>query len=489
MKNKSIWILIIIACISYITATCVSDNLDKIYATLGDYYLRKNDIEHSYGYYEKAFALGFEGLEQRDAYVNSIINTPLTTDNQEKLVKFIEIPVDDSARLKAQYFLADLKKEIHRKYPYNYITNAVHNQKILRWGNIPIKYSFVISESVPKYFIREIENALTEWEKVTDNEILFEEDNEHPNIIIRFKQNNSVNDNSQKYVVAYTTPTINLARLKNMEIVFYLQNNEGEIFTPNQVYNTALHEIVHALGFMGHSNNKDNIMYLTKDSISLANDARENLLEADINTVKLLYKIKPQISNVDNVNAEYISSLVLGNEVDVNKEKLKEAKTYIRKAPNLPAGYIDLAEGFVINRDYIKAIKALKKALQLADNDEMRGMIYYNLAITYYYTEDFDKAMNYLDASRKIKDIDEKQYLLGEIYIKQGEFDKAIDELNSLIAKNPNNIEYTIALANIYVNKKDYLKAREVLKKYLKNNPNQKNNSRLKAYGILNLGL
>ena len=83
---------------------------------------------------------------------------------------------------------------------------------------------------------------------------------------------------------------------------------------------------------------------------------------------------------------------------------------------------------------------------------------------------DFDKAMNYLDASRKIKDIDEKQYLLGEIYIKQGEFDKAIDELNSLIAKNPNNIEYTIALANIYVNKKDYLKAREVLKKYLKNN-------------------
>ena len=44
---------------------------------------------------------------------NSIINSPLNTDAQEKLVKFLEYPVEDTARQKALFFLDDLKKEIN----------------------------------------------------------------------------------------------------------------------------------------------------------------------------------------------------------------------------------------------------------------------------------------------------------------------------------------------------------------------------------------
>ena len=41
-----------------------------------------------------------------------------------------------------------------------------------------------------------------------------------------------------------------------MTMKFYIKDINGKFFTANQVYNTALHEIAHALGVMGHSNNK-----------------------------------------------------------------------------------------------------------------------------------------------------------------------------------------------------------------------------------------
>ena len=147
---------------------------------------------------------------------------------------------------------------------------------------------------------------------------------------------------------------------------------------------------------MGHCNDKDNIMYLTKDSMSIINNLRENLSEADINTIKLLYKIKPQITNEDIIKSDYIPHLVLGNEKEVNNEKIKEAKIYIKNAPNLPSGYIDLAEGYVAAKDYGKAIKSLEKALRLSDTEEIKSMVLYNLAVTNFYLDKLEKSKNYL---------------------------------------------------------------------------------------------
>ena len=489
MKNKSFLVIAIWAVVALLGFNYANNHLDDIMAMRADYYFKKNDIENSQKYFEKAFELGLNNTKQRDIYVNSIINSPLTTDAQEKLVKFLKNPKDDVANVKVKYFLSDLKREIHRKYPYNYITNSVYNQKIMHWGKLPIKYSFDRGENAPAYFSIEIENAFTEWEKATGHQILFEKDDKNPNIIIKFDSHNPADAENKKYVVAYTTPILNLSNLERMEIIFYLKDPSGNYFSKNQVYNTALHEIVHALGFMGHSDDKDDIMYLTKDSMSVLNDTREDLSESDINTVKLLYKIKPQITNSEDLKYDYIPYLVLGNAKDVTNEKIKEAKTYIKKASQLPAGYIDLAEGYVAIKDYPRAIKSLEKALKLADTEDIRSMIYFNLAVTNFYVDNLEKSREYLTLSIRINDSDEKQYLLGEIYVREGSTNKAIDIYKTLISKYPQNIEYIIALTNIYVLNHDYLKARNVLKNYIKNNPAEKNNSRLEPYGILKLGL
>lgn len=274
-----------------------------------------------------------------------------------------------------------------------------------------------------------------------------------------------------------------------MVINFYLQDPQGEYYTENETYNTALHEIAHALGFMGHSYDKKNIMYLTKDSISVMNDSREELTEADINTIKLLYKIKPDITNISDANGDYIPYLVFGNDTEVNHAKTKEAKNYIRKAPELPSGYIDLAESYVASKDYAKAIKSLEKALTLADTDETRNIIYYNLAVAYYYINHLPMALDYAKKAEEIKNSEEVRYLFAEIYTKQQNLPKAIKEYSNLITTDPQNMEYAIALTNIYVKERKYLAARKVLKNYIRNNPAERNNPRFNPYGIIKLGL
>ena len=133
--------------------------------------------------------------------------------------------------------------------------------------------------------------------------------------------------------------------------------------------------------------------------------------------------------------------------------------------------------------------ESLKKALTYADTDEIKGMVYFNLAVTNFYIDNFEDAKLYLDKSIQIIDSEEKHYLLGEIYIREGKDNLAINEYQHLLKQNPCNIDYLIALTNIHVLNRDFLKARKALKSYIKNNPNEKNNPRLTPYGILKLGL
>ncbi len=457
-------------------------NTDAIYAKLGDYYFAHNNVAKAQKFYEKSFDLGNTDAELREVYVNSIINSPLTVDAQEKLVKIAEDSVIDSASVKAKYFLYDLRREIHRNYPLNYIRQAPYNQKIVRWNKLPITYCFVNEASVQKEYVDEIQKAFATWEKLTP--IMFAQTNDKKaNILVEFQQNKPENlEYGRKYVVAYTTPEINLNKLEKMEIKFFTQTPDGTAFSPNQIYNTALHEIFHALGFMGHSYDSGNIMYLAKDNKSLVDDSRLELTEADVSTLKLLYSIKPDITNAGDISAKYVPYLVLGDDEDINFSKAKEAKHYIRQAPTLPGGYIDLAESLVAQRKFPEAIKALEKALSLADTDEVRYIIYYNLAVSYYYIDNTEMSLEYLDKAREIKESEELHFLRAEVYVKT-DVNKAVEEYKYLISVNPDNADYVIKLANIYVKRYDYVDARKLIKAYLKKHPNEK--EKFSVYGML----
>ena len=467
-----------------------TQNLDKIYLWKANSEFKNNNIELAQEYFEKAFKLGLKDAKHRNIYLNSIINSPLNINTQEKIINIIESDIDDSAKAKAEFFVENMKQEIHKKYYKNFIKQAVYNKKIVHWNNLPITFGFAQANDVPEYFEKEIENAFTMWEKATDNQLSFKKDNENPDILITFNPINPAQDDGSKYIVAYTIPTIETGVLTHMDILFYLKEPNGNYFSENQVYSTALHEIVHALGFMGHSNNLEDIMYITKDSMSVENDLKESLTQADINTVKLLYKIKPDITNTENnIEYDYIPAFVLGDEKEVSNAKISEAKTYIRNAPEMVTGYMDLAEAYVAAKEYMKAIKCLERALIYAKTNDMLEMIYYNLAVTYYLVEIPELSQKYLNKSMEYKITDEKKYLLADLYVKQELYDNAIKEYEALINKNPKNIEYTLALTNLYITQKKYMSARKTIKNFIKQNPNNKNNPRFESYGIIKFGL
>lgn len=477
----------IIAFLAIILFVALNINQEKIFILKANDCFKNNDIKCAQENFEKAFVLGYQKELARETYVNTIINSPLDLESQEKIIKFLSYDVNDSAKLKLDYFLQDLRIEVFKTYPANYVKQAVYNQKILRWGRNPITYDIVVDFNLPQKILDEIKSAFLEWENATDKLITFEMDKENPNIIFRLEENIPSEKVDAKFIVAYTTPEIDSNKLKNMEIKFYVKNPLGQILTNNQIYNTALHEIAHALGLMGHSNDKNNIMYMIKDTQAVSKNIRENLTNADINTIKLLYKIKPDITNSDENIGEYLPEIILGSDEEISSAKLEEAKRYIQNAPSIVAGYIDLAESYSANKEYSKSIKTLEHALKIADTDELVDIVCFNLALTYFNIDHMEMAKDYIYRSIAIENTDEKRFLLAEIFSKSGEISSAEREYKYLVKKNPKYIEYTIALTNLYVMNKNYIKARKVLSDFVKINPSEKKNPRFKPYGILRI--
>lgn len=487
--KKILWIILSFLSFALCGYIYVDSHSAEINIAKANYNFKKNNLESAIKYYEQAFMAGNKDSKARYNYVNLVINSPLDANAQERLVKFLEIPEDDAARFKANSFLNELRYQIHKKYPDNYISQGTYNQKILRWSSNIVTYGYTDADKAPKYYIREIDEAFSAWEKALDGKVRFQKTDNHPNIIIQFNETPVSAEENEKYVVALTKPVLNLEILKNIVTDYYLAGPDGNLFSENQVYNTALHEIGHTLGFMGHSDNYKNVMHMSTDTRTVTNDLRKRLTDSDINTMKLLYSIKPDITDSKSPKGEYTKFLVLGDNVEVSNAKIREAKTYISKAPNLPSGYIDLADAYVTIKEYSKAEKCLHRALMLARDNETLHMIYYNLALTSYFNENYEDAKTYLEKSGPIKNSETAIYLMAEIYKASGAQAEAIGLYEDLISNYPDNIEYVIALANIYVRNNSYLKARAVLKDFISKNPEERNNPRLAPYGIIKIML
>lgn len=484
-KYKIVVYIIILVFLLFILY--IKYHAEYFYVGLGNHYYKHNNINRAIENYEKAFKLGINDSKLRDVYVNSIINSPLTVERQEKLAKIASDEINDTASETAEYFLHNLRREIINKYPNNYIQQATYNGKILHWGRFPITYTIKNIKNIPAEFAEEIDNAFNEWERVSSCRVTFLKENiGSADIEVEFFSDKTENvEYGKKYVTAYTTPDVSQDNLRKMNIKFNILDPEGKLYTRNQIYNTALHEIFHALGLMGHSYEPDDVMFMAKNGYKIIKDERMKISDSDKKTLELLYKIKPDITNENKLQYEYIPYLVLGDTSERNNSKKLEAKNYIYNAPTLPGGYIDLAESLASDGKNVEAIHNLEKALRLAIDNDTKYIIYYNMAVSYYKIEFYDLALDYVNKAFEIKDSEELELLQAEIFLKTKKIKSAIENYSKLVQKYPSNIEYTIALANIYVKKHDYFKARKVIKNYMKNNPKDKKNKRLEPYGIL----
>ena len=114
------------------------NNAGSIYETMGNNYNKSGNTQKALVCYEKSIKLGNKSTKLKDNYVNLLISSSLSIDAQEKLAQVAEDKTQDSASLNAQYYLYNLKREVHNKYPQNYIKQAPYNKKIVHWGTLPI---------------------------------------------------------------------------------------------------------------------------------------------------------------------------------------------------------------------------------------------------------------------------------------------------------------------------------------------------------------
>lgn len=338
---------------------------------------------------------------------------------------------DDSARRLAQNQIETWQMKVLSAYGSNYIEQVPLDSHILRWNlkSMPLDVSIETPEgdTLPQYYNAEITKAFMQWQNSTGFiKFNFTDKPSKADIIVKFMALPESNCSASgcKYVVAFTNPTFKGNILKKMTITLYDKDAYGNYFSDKELYNTILHEIGHALGIMGHSYSTDDLMYMssreTQDKIFTRFRSSFQYLSAkDLNTLRLLYNMTPTITDtplkeIDSEGLIY-SPVVLGSAEEMGNQKLKEAENYIKNAPELPGGYIDLAVAYAQLGKLRKATENLDTALQLARTDQDRYVIYYNYAVVYLNNNKPDSALKYAQTAQRINNSEEVLDLISNI--------------------------------------------------------------------------
>lgn len=193
-------------------------------------------------------------------------------------------------------------------------------------------------------------------------------------------------------------------------------DNSGNYISKTQLYSVVLHEIGHAIGITGHSQNKRDVMYGFKSSSEFST--------RDCETIRLMYS----------KNKEEVSSAKSG----FADTKLQEALNYAQKIPNKTTSWIQLGQVYYDQGRLNEALESYKKALTIDPTD---SEIYRSMAQCYYISKKYETAIKYFEYAKEYSPsgadtslIDEN---IGICYHKLNKFEQAYPYLKHAFEANP----------------------------------------------------
>lgn len=496
----SIFLVLVCAILVYI----IFNFLPDFYLGIGKNAYLNKDYVSAYNNLKTALVFSPKNPDTRYYYVQTLLKLRPTLQIQEELFKISRAKISDSANMISRKQIAKWKYQILANIGENYIEQVPANGQILRWDitKFPLRV-FIKNNSIsaPQYFVPSIQQAFLQWQKSSSNLVSFQfTDNEsQANIVVTINSSDEMKKCSEqncKYTIAYTTPDIDGDMLKKMNILFYDSNNLGQPFSQKEIYNTALHEIGHSLGIMGHSFNRDNLMYMeSEQDNSYFNQFRSDFMslsQVDLNTLNLLYKLVPDITNTPinefDTKGQFFGHIILGSDEQISSQKIIEAQNYIKQAPELPNGYLDLAAAYADLKQYDKALDALDLALQYSSNNDEKFIVYYNYAVIYMNMKDWQNCLQYADLANQADptSVDAKG-LIALSYYNLRHNAEAKQAYEEAIAIEPGNIVISYNLAMIYLREFNLPAAGSVLKDLIQANPDAKNDPRVKLFSVLTL--
>ncbi|MBR5555636.1 matrixin family metalloprotease [bacterium] len=398
-------------------------NIPNLFCRAGKLFIENKQPVIAYKLLKTAYLVKPKNKDIRYFYVKSMTMLIPIEKIQSEMFKISRGIEKDAAQNLAHLQVNDWKLKILDSIGDNYIEQAPYDSNIVRWdiNTFPLKVRIDVPDNTPDYYENEIKKAFTEWSKRTEFLEFEISDDTNSQIIVKFEPlpEDICYEGTCKYVVAYTLPEIKNNVLQTMTITMYDRDANGNYFSDKEIYNTILHEIGHALGIMGHSYSSDDLMFMSslpEFNITRYRNNFQYLSEDDLNTIKLLYRMIPNITNTPlsqfDKNGLIYAPLILGNEKEIGKRKVLEAKNYIQSAPGLPGGYIDLGVAYADLGKTTEAIDAFRAGLERAQTDNDRYIIYYNIAVTHLNSNNLDDAEAYLELAKDINDTEE----IAELY-------------------------------------------------------------------------
>lgn len=335
----------------------------------------------------------------------------------------------------------------------NYINNALCNGKIVRWNLSKMPLKIYINNAVnvrgyQEYYYWAAKAAIDDWVKESEPgtlKYILVNNAQGADISVDFVSNIG-KQTDKTYLLGLAVPYTkdNLLETSSMQLRTTDINNKT--FSQQEIFATLLHEFGHVLGIWGHSASQADIMY-DCESANSSNSAK-NLSIRDINTLRILYMLDPEVSNFSPGEKPKINSkknqFVLGNASKRINNKYQENIDYINKYPQNAVGWVNLGSTYSQTNQNNEAIACYKKALEL-------------------------------DASCV-----EARTNLAVLYEKVGDNENALSNFSALVKNDPKNIGYSYNLALFLAKNDNTEEAYQVLKNLIKVNPEAVNDKSIK---------
>ena len=175
----------------------------------------------------------------------------------------------------------------------NYVSDVTGMGRIV-WplDKMPLKVYIEDGTGTPgyrDYYPDMMRKAFSEWQEKTNGKVSWQEVSSPQEANITCTWTAVAKPNGPGVEAGETKSTVGINRFTGEQVIMHsrisvLTSLMGRNFSDTDTYKTCLHEVGHAIGMEGHSNNPGDIMY------AVLNDAQTPFLkDRDINTISALY--------------------------------------------------------------------------------------------------------------------------------------------------------------------------------------------------------
>lgn len=299
-------------------------------------------------------------------------------------------------------------------YKDNYIDYVMTSDgKIERWASFPL--SVYIESKAQKEYVKK---AFEQWRIKSKNlaRFAYVQNPAQADITVDFKTKLESTSTQEAYIAGYSKPYYTKGRMTKSEIHLLSTNPAtGEPMDNETITATALHEIGHSLGFVGHSPDENDVMYASSKNPKL------ELSQRDINTLLLFYKISDSVLQARRTGSSDL--------------KFQQAVDYVKKEPNKSVGWVNLGDIYRGKKMYSEAIKNYKKAIELEPD---KADVYNIVGVTYQSMGNYNEAYSY---AKKACDMDKSNTFyvttFASICLKGGYKSVGKNYLDSFVKSNP----------------------------------------------------